>query len=159
MKKSLLNLLLYSVIFLTIGCGFKAINKEQRGNFKIKEITSSGDQRINFKIKNDLNMFSNNNNENIIIIDLETTKNKTIKDKNIRNEITKYQIRITAIINVRAIKNDNNFKIEITETGNYSVSRNNMIATVSNERKLSKKLAEEIAIGVVDKIDEKLNDN
>ena len=40
------------IFFLTNNCGFKIVNKGEIYNFDINEIITSGDNRINFKIKN-----------------------------------------------------------------------------------------------------------
>ena len=55
---------------------------------------SSGDKRINYKIKNNLFIYSKQKRQNEIILYLDTKKNKSIKEKNIKNEITKYQINL-----------------------------------------------------------------
>ena len=39
-----------SLILLT-NCGFKIIDKRELLNFNIKEISTSGDKRINFEVK------------------------------------------------------------------------------------------------------------
>ena len=41
-------------LLLTISCGFKIVDKSNTNNFKIKEISTSGNNRINYKIKNHL---------------------------------------------------------------------------------------------------------
>ena len=54
-----------AVIFFIIvtGCGFKTVNLSETNNFNISEITSTGDKKINYIIKNKL--ISNTNNDSI----------------------------------------------------------------------------------------------
>ena len=53
-----------------------------------------GDTRINYQIKNQLELIVSKDNVNFISINLNTKKNKSVKEKNIKNEIVKYQIEI-----------------------------------------------------------------
>ena len=82
MKKKFLTL----IFILTLNaCGFKVVNQSELANFKISQITTSGDKKINYVIKNKLNPYSKDNLNNIITIELKTEKQKTIKEKNINN--------------------------------------------------------------------------
>ena len=99
MKKIITKSFLLLFFYLTVNCGFKVINETENSKFSIKEIQTSGDKRINFKIKNNLLAFSTKNNENNLRVNLVSKKTKNIKEKNIKNEITKYQIALN--INVK----------------------------------------------------------
>ena len=73
------------VIILSLGllssCGYKVLDKSNLANFNIIEFNSTGDNKINFFIKNKLrNKITNNKEENEIIIDLQTVKTKNIKE-------------------------------------------------------------------------------
>ena len=91
LKKKLIKLSFISLIILLNGCGFKVLDKSDANNFSIKEIITSGDKRINYKITNNLFIYSKKKRQNEIILYLDTKKNNIIKEKNIKNEITKYQ--------------------------------------------------------------------
>ena len=93
MKNLKLITIAISFILLT-GGGFKVIDKRELLNFNIKEISTSGDKRINFELKNKLSDYNDTNSSKIIKIELDTKKTKSIKEKNISNEITKYQIKV-----------------------------------------------------------------
>ena len=43
-----------AAIFIFTGCGFKVIKKSELINFSIAEIDTSGDKKINYKLKNKL---------------------------------------------------------------------------------------------------------
>ena len=99
--------IIYSIgllIFL-IGCGFKVVNQSQISRFDIAEIVTSGDKRINFKIRNKLFFNSQKNEKNLIKINIFSEKNKTVKEKNIKNEVTKYQIQINIKVSYSIINN------------------------------------------------------
>ena len=144
-----------SLILLT-GCGFKVIDKRELLNFNIKEISTNGDKRINFELKNKLSDYNDNNSSKVIKIELDTKKTKSIKEKNISNEITKYQIKV--IVNVKLIKTDNTNNLEFTieREGDYVVA-DKFSQTLNNEKKLIHNIIEKISESIIGEIINKLN--
>ena len=144
------------VLFLS-SCGFKVVNQAETIDFSIAEITTSGDKRVGFQIKNKLVLNKNSNLIKKINISLKANKNKIIKEKNIKNEITKYQIFIdvkVSIIEVNSLK-----KLEFTksENGVYDVDTQ-FSNTIDNEKKLVEVLSASIAEDILDEIILLMND-
>jgi len=157
MKKIIINSSLIFCLFLTISCGFKVLDKSAIGNFTIKKITTNGDERINFKIKNYLLVNSVKNTENILVVDLKTKKTKSIKEKNIRNEITKYQISIAVNVKFRSMKINKEDKINLVVSGSYTTA-DNYSQSLNNEKILIDNLVENISNKIIDEISFKIND-
>ena len=157
MNQIITKSLLIFFFLLTSNCGFKVLDKSKINNFTIKEIQTSGNKRINYKIKNNLLVNSSKNNENILLINLKTKKIKNIKEKNIKNEITKYQISINANINFILMKNNKNYKINVSAEGDYLVAEN-YSTTLSNEKGLIDDLVENISKDILNEIRLNLND-
>ena len=155
MKNLKLITIAISLILLT-GCGFKIIDKRELLNFNIKEISTYGDKRINFELKNKLSDYNDTNSSNLIKIELDTKKTKSIKEKNISNEITKYQIKV--IVNVKLIKTDNTNNLEFTieREGDYVVA-DKFSQTLNNEKKLIRNITEKISESIIGEIINKLN--
>ncbi len=155
MKNLRLITIVISLILLT-NCGFKIIDKRQLLNFDIKQIYTSGDRRINFELKNKLSDYSNINSNKIIEIELDTKKTKSIKEKNIKNEITKYQIKV--LVNVKLITTDNrsNLKFTIEQEGDYVVAEK-FSQTFDNEKKLIRNIIDKISENIIGEIINKLN--
>ena len=155
MKNLKLITIAISLILLT-GCGFKIIDKRELLNFNIKEINTNGDKRINFELKNKLSDYNDTNSSKIIKIELDTKKTKSIKEKNISNEVTKYQIKI--IVNVKLIKidNTNNLEFTIEREGDYVVA-DKFSQTLNNEKKLIRNITEKISESIIGEIINKLN--
>ena len=87
-----------SCLLILSGCGYKIVNLSELNNYGVNNFDFVGDKRINFIVKNRILNNTNDNSTNRIDLSLKTTKKRTIKEKNIKNEITKYQIKITANI-------------------------------------------------------------
>ena len=157
MKQIITKSFLFLFLFATVNCGFKVINESEKNNFSIQEIKTSGNKRINFKIKNNLLNYSKKNNQNILLIDLSTKKTKNIKEKNIKNEITKYEISLNVNIKFNLINSDTNYKINLSNKGNYLVAKS-YSTTLNNEKKLIDNLIENISEKILKKISLKLDD-
>ena len=155
MKNLKLITIAISLILLT-GCGFKIIDKRELLNFNIKEISTNGDKRINFELKNKLSDYNDTNSSKVIKIELDTKKTKSIKEKNISNEITKYQIKV--VVNVKLIKTDNTNNLEFTieREGDYVVA-DKFSQTLNNEKKLIRNITEKISESIIGEIINKLN--
>tara|TARA_A100001011_G_scaffold146106_1_gene154193 strand:- start:4991 stop:5455 length:465 start_codon:yes stop_codon:yes gene_type:complete len=153
-----MRIIIYSIIFLILsGCGFKIINQSENQKYRINEMEFKGERRINYFIKSKLLKKSNNedvNNEITLIIN--TKKNKIIKEKNIKNEITKYEISLSSNI-VAKLTENNTFKFSVTSNGDYSVSEQNSIS-INNEKKLIKILSQDLADKIVTELNLAIND-
>ncbi len=148
LKKVLISSLIY---LLLSNCGFKIVNQSNLNNFDIAEIITSGDKKINFRIKNKLVFNSKKNNSTLISLNLNTKKIKSIKEKNIKNEITKHKLEITTQVEVKNIttKKINNFKI--TEIGEFNIA-DQYSQTLNNEKKVLNLLSDKIADRILDEI-------
>ena len=139
------------------GCGFKVLNLSEIENYNLVEINLIGEKRVNYIIKNNLLQASNKNTDNNITITIDTKKNKTIKEKNIKNEITKYDILIIANVIIKNINSSKVYDFVITKNGNYVVADQNSI-TRNNEKKLTTLLSKDLADEILSKTRMKLND-
>ena len=156
MKKKILFPIL--IIFLLINsCGFKIINKSEIYKFDINEIIATGDNRINFKIKNKLIFGSEKNEKKLVDIYLDTNKSKEVKEKNINNEITKYQISISSTVRVKELISKNEISFNIVKTGDYSVA-SQYSQTLANEKKLIEVLTDDVTENILNEIVLKLDD-
>mgnify|MGYP006153735385 CR=1 FL=1 len=157
-----MNIFKYIIILVLVGmtysCGFKVVNKSEYFNFKFTSIETLGEKRINYQLKNKL--FSNNtkkNNKTNIKLILETSKKKTIKEKNTKNQITKFQIII--VTQVQLLGNyeiENMDKFTVTKTGEYLVHEQHS-QTLNNEKKLLKTLTNALAEDILEGIAQKIN--
>jgi len=153
---------IFFVIILSLGllssCGYKVLDKSSLANFNIVELNSTGDNKINFFIKNKLkNKITNSKEENEIIIDLQTVKTKNIKEKNINNQITKYEIIVVSTIKVNFINKNISEIIQISSSGNYDVV-SNQAKTINNQDNLEKFLAEKVSEKILNKLVILIND-
>ncbi len=139
-------------------CGFKVSDTSQNNDFKIREIQTNGNKRVNFKIKNYLLVNSSNKSTNSVSIKLDTEKVKNIKEKNIKNEITKYQIKFNTKVELLELQNFETLKFNISVTNEYLVGQNYSI-TLTNESKITDYLVDDLSDKILKRINEEINDN
>ena len=142
------------IVFLMTGCGFKVVNESKLIDFKIENISTSGDNRISYIIKNKLLSYSKIDGKKLISLEINLDRKKVIKEKNIKNETTKFEISISAIIEYRS---DENGRFEISKKGNYNVA-SQYSQTLTNEKKLVKTLSENIAENIIEELIQRTND-
>ena len=142
------------IVFLMTGCGFKVVNQSGLVDFKIENISTSGDNRTSYIIKNKLLPYSKGDGKKLINLEINLNKNKIIKEKNIKNETTKFEISITAIIQYRS---DENGRFEVSKRGDYNVA-SQYSQTMTNEKKLVKTLSENIAENIIEELIQRTND-
>tara|TARA_X000001036_G_scaffold266375_1_gene247357 strand:+ start:101 stop:568 length:468 start_codon:yes stop_codon:yes gene_type:complete len=154
MKKIFVSLI---TLMMLSSCGFKVLNKSELSDFNIKELRTSGDKRINYKIRNDLLTYNKEKSTNILTIELDSKKEKIIKEKNIKNQITKYQIIVKVNMSLNIINRGIKEKINLSTEGSYTVAENNS-STRNNEKKLIENLVSNISQKILDKIISRVND-
>ena len=138
--------ILLTALLLLSQCGFKRLDDLMLIN--IISIETDGYKKANYFIKSDLLTQKNNKVNNAKInIKIETKRKKIISEKNIKNEITKYNINIESFVDVYFIKENKKKTFKISENGDYRVEKSS-ISTSKNldnlERNLSNSIAKKI---------------
>ncbi len=152
MKEIIAKFCLILIFIISSSCGYKVLDNQGSENFSITEIKTSGDNRINFKIKNSMIINSSESGEQSIVMELYTEKKKKVKEKNIKNQITKYQITLSSYVKLKFSKNNKKKEFNIISTGNYQVS-DKYSSTLKNEKRLIDDLTNDIS----DKIKKQIN--
>ena len=149
--------LLIVLFFIISNCGYKVLDNVETNNFNIKEINASGDKRINFKIKNSLIVDSSTNRTNNLVVELDTKKIKRIKEKNIKNEITKYEISLISSIKLNFLEKNQKYTFSITSNGDY-LTADKYSTTIKNEKKLIEDLTNDVSNKIKNRINLITND-
>ncbi len=153
MNKFLLTSFLF-LLFLT-HCGFSVISNN--ANYNILELITEGDKKINYSLKNKLQQTSKKNNENNLKLEIDTKKLKTIKEKNISNQITKYEIKIITKIKYSIISKEISGSFNISKNGIYNVSSRHS-ETLNNENNLIGMLVDDLSENILENLAAEIND-
>ena len=134
------------LIIFFASCGYNPIYLNNNlKNFEYKEIISGGNKEITKKIISALNIKTNNNNENKLLISSSFKTDEV--SKNSKGQIELYKSTLSVLINVKDSKNSNikskNFLKEFT----YS-NKENKFELVEYQDSIQKNLTE-IIIGEI----------
>tara|TARA_B100001059_G_scaffold37510_1_gene30372 strand:+ start:2085 stop:2561 length:477 start_codon:yes stop_codon:yes gene_type:complete len=137
-KISLPALIIY--IFLS-GCGFKPLTINNINNISLIKLDMTGNKVINFKISNYLKqtLNYNKNNPTKIMVEINSKKEKSIKEKNNKNEISKYNLEIISEIKVNVLEDNKEFSFTLKKLNEYKVN-NQFSITIQNEKKATSEI-------------------
>ena len=152
-KISLITLML----LIIPGCGFKIVNQSKLINYSISKIETSGDKKINYNIRNKILNIINEDKNKSYVLKLKTEKNKSVKEKNIGNQITKYKLEIIVNVTIETpdLKKIDNFTVKMI--GDYE-SVKQYSQTLNNEKRLIKLLSDNLADKILEQLSLKLDD-
>ena len=145
MKIFLKLLILINVLFFLSSCGFKSLVKENPINLNIENfITQKGDKKLGKIIRSEVMLYSSKEAKKNIDIILEIDKQKEIREKNLKNRVTKYNLTLNVAV---FIKGDFEDKFTFNKTSSTTVTASSFNNFLNEERvytNLSKRIADEI---------------
>ena len=140
---------LFALLFLLIfsSCGYNPIlkNTSNTNDFKINIIKMQGDEEINYIIKKQLELQSDENSKKIYDVSLETNYTEIVLSKDTSGTITNYQLVVNSIFRV-------NFK---NQTIDFNFNESLKMKNISDSlEKLSyeKNIKNNFASSLVDKL-------
>ena len=86
---------------------------------------------------------SDKSSQNIVALSIDSSSERNIKEKNIKNEITKYQINISTKIQVNFIYKNKIETFNLSQNGDYNVS-DDQSKNISNRNNLERYLVDKI---------------
>ena len=132
------------VSFILNNCGYTPIYSSKENNFYIEKISQKNTSKLNSKIANYLKIFSNENSQNIIEIEINSVKKIEITQKDDTGDPSRFQMTIVLNINT----NGKNYNKTQSFSSNFNYS--------NDEDKFSlKQYEKEIENTLINKIVEK----
>jgi|TARA_B110000211_G_C14085299_1_gene556425 hypothetical protein len=149
MNKKFEIILIFSFVFILNGCGYNKLNNTKNNTIHISEITLLGEQRIGYIIKNELLLSSSPNGENNLKLKLDIDKQKFIKEKSIRDKVTRYKNTITVELLIIEVSTNKEIKKKFTKDTNYE-AYDSKSRTMSSERRSIENTAELLSDNIKD---------
>jgi hypothetical protein len=118
------------------GCGFKPLSMKNINNISLIKLDTTGNKIINYKISNYLKqaLGFKTDNPNKITVAINSEKKRTIKEKDSKNEITKYNLTIISEIKVNVLEDNTSFTFTLKKLNEYKVN-NQYSKTIQNEKR------------------------
>ena len=127
------------------------MNSVNQKKFFIKEFEVKGDKRESFIIQKKIQRFSNENSTSKIKILIDLKKNKSIKEKNIKNKVTKYNLTLSANVTIIDLNTNKEIKRIFTAQQTYNVD-DSYSNTVNNSKEANNSLIETIVDEILDQL-------
>ena len=103
MKKTFLSIVLITSLFSLNHCGFKVVKYSEDKNYNVINFEDINNNNINYTIQRNLVRTHNNQNLFDLNIRIESILNKNIKEKDISNKVTKYELFVVSKVNILVI--------------------------------------------------------
>ena len=157
MTNILNKLIIFLLIIFLCSCGFKIRDNSRFSEYYILDLETNSNN-INFFIKQDLKRYFNNlNAPNKISVFVETEQSNKISEKNIKKEVTRYEIIITTKVLVKFLGSQEQKEIKLTNNGYYDVGNNHSV-TMKNKKNIQIILAKKLSGEIVNFISTLKND-
>ena len=98
--------------------------------------------------KNQIKLISSNEGINKINLDFDIKKNKSVKEKNITNKVTKYSITLIVRLELEEIKNNKKLINNFEKETQYVVAKSHS-ETITNEKEAIEDLIKQISEEVI----------
>lgn len=151
MKKIKLLLILVFLMPLNSSCSYKKMNSVDQKRFDIQDFEISGRTTETFILQKKIQRFSNKKSENKIKLIIDLKKNESIKEKNIQNKVTKYNIELSADVRIIDLNKANEILRTFSANQIYSVE-DSYSNTVNNSKEANNSLIEKIANEILDQL-------
>ena len=149
-----------TLFIILSGCGFKPIKMENISKISLAELKMIGNENVNFEIGSYLKQVLSYKKDKLIKIKviINSKKEKTVKEKNNKNEITKYNLTVISNVKVDILETNKNFAFTITKLNEYKVAERHS-TTLQNEKKSINEITNNLSQDIADNILLGLNDN
>jgi hypothetical protein len=143
------NLVIITILFFVTACGYTSVYKNKTTNLQINILEMKGDNEFNNFIKNEINLYSNNNSKNKYEISILSKYDKNTISKDTSGVATNFKVSVNAKISI--INGDKIKEFEFNEKINI---KNNLDAFEQNnyERNIKKNFASSIREKLITKI-------
>jgi len=143
------NIVIITVLFFVTACGYTSVYKNKTTNLQINILEMRGDNEFNNFIKNEINLYSNNNSKNKYEISILSEYIKNIISKDTSGVATDFKVSVNAKISI--INDEETKEFEFNEKINI---KNNLDSFEQNsyERNIKKNFASSIREKLITKI-------
>jgi len=156
MKSTKKVLSILSILFFTYSCNYKPLLLNDLSSYDIIEVKTTGEKRIGHKIKNQIKT-SSSNQGTPLLLEMDIKKNKSISEKNIKNKVTKYQIRLIVDVSIINLENSDRKKFSVVKSGEYA-SKSRHSTNLQNEKNLINILINDLSSEILKEIFLQLSD-
>ena len=125
---------IFFLILLLNSCGYKKINSENLNHFKIEKLEISGEKKLAYKLKNNIEIYSSQSSKFIYDIKINLISTKETKIKNTAGKGTRYTVKIEANTSIINKNTKSVYSKTFSLTSDYDIGSTHSY-TLNNEEK------------------------
>ena len=133
---------------LLTSCGFKKTNQKNSDIIHLQNITVTGEERVGYSLKNNIFLISSINSGNKYDLEIEIIIKKIDKIKDRTGKVTRYNLEISAYLQLINIDNKKNLQRTFIRNGNYIVASNHT-DTINNEKQATKNITKQLTDDII----------
>tara|TARA_B110000967_G_C18885277_1_gene563595 strand:+ start:941 stop:1414 length:474 start_codon:yes stop_codon:yes gene_type:complete len=133
---------------LLTSCGFKKTNQKNSDIIHLQNITVTGEERVGYSLKNNIFLISSINSGNKYDLEIEIIIKKIDKIKDRTGKVTRYNLEISAYLQLINIDNKKNLQRTFIRNGNYIVASNHT-DTINNEKQATKNITKQLSDDII----------
>ena len=134
---------IFLVYTLLTSCGFKKINQSE-SVIHLQNISINGENRISYLLKNNILVISNSDAQSKYDLEIDLKKTKSNKIKDSTGKVTRFNIEISANLNLQNYYDTEVISRTFSKNTNYEIADNHS-KTVSNEKTAIKLTVQELS--------------
>ena len=134
---------IFLVYTLLTSCGFKKINQSE-SVIHLQNISINGENRISYLLKNNILVISNSDAQSKYDLEIDLKKTKSNKIKDSTGKVTRFNIEISANLNLQNYYDTEVISKTFSKNTNYEIADNHS-KTVSNEKTAIKLTVQELS--------------
>ena len=124
---------IFFLILLLNSCGYKKLNSGNLNNFKINKLQITGENKITYKIKNNIEIYSSQESKFTYDIEINLISIKETKIKNTAGKAIRYSTQLQADTLITNIETKIDYKKTISSINDYDVGSTHS-DTLNNEK-------------------------
>ena len=125
---------IFFLILLLNSCGYKKLNSENFNNFKINKLEITGENKLVYKVKNNIKIFSSQESKSTYDIKINLISTKETKIKNTAGKTTRYSSKLEADTLITNMETKTDYKKIFSSLNDYDVASTHS-DTLKNEKK------------------------
>ena len=141
-----------TILIFISSCGYNPIFSNKNSNFSIKEVSSTGNKKLNIIIKNKLNNYQGIDAEKAISVSINTNLNKEISSKDTKGNPKTFRIEVKSKVIIKDSNGNIKEKLFSKSTSYNNLANKFELKKFENEtaKNLAEKISEEIVIYLYD---------
>ena len=155
-KITIISITFFSILLCS--CGFKAVHQKENNLIFLQNIKVTGEKRLANFLKNNILLVSNQDSKNKYNAVIKIDKQKNSKIKDIAGKVTRYNLVLSATIELTNIDNDEKLNKTFIRSLDYDIAKIHS-DTINNENTAIKNIIQTLSDDMVSYINFSMRNN